>query len=380
MGRVHVLVGTRKGAWVYRADEKREHWEVSDPMLAGCSVYQMELDSRGSEPRIFAASNHWAWGRSVARSDDWGETWEQRTPGLSFAEPSGLSVENVWSLCLGHVSEPGVVYAGTQPAGLFRSEDRGETWAAVEAFNNHPARSTWSMSGGGDSAVHTVEVDPRDARHMYVSISTGGTFETRDGGSSWVSCAHNAVATTPAAKVFLAFIADNFPIPEGVDPAAGDEFHKFRVDQKNPARLWGQAHTGVFRSDDGGESWKDMTEGLPSFHGFPIAVTRRVPDRVFVVPLEFQQNNFRVCPGQFAVYRTEDAGSSWQRLTNGLPGPNDFQSIYRDAMDTDGMEQEGVYLGTTNGQVYYGRNGGEEFIRLPGTLPPILSVRAIEVG
>ncbi|MDZ7728728.1 MAG: hypothetical protein U5Q44_11320 [Dehalococcoidia bacterium] len=214
---------------------------------------------------------------------------------------------------------------------------------------------------------------------MYASISAGGTYVTRDGGQTWDVCTHNAIATTPEARKFVEAVTGFFEVPDGVDPAAANEFHKFRVDRKNPDRLWGQAHIGVFRSDNGGDTWEDVTEGLPSFHGFPLAVTKRDPDCVYVVPLEFHEDNFRVCPGQFAIYRTDDAGRSWKELTNGLPGPDDYQSVYREAMDTDGCEDECVYVGTTNGQVYVGRDGGEKWDRLPGTLPPILSLTALEV-
>lgn len=379
---VHLLVGTRKGAFVYTSDPSRERWEVSPPMMRGSSVYGMAIDTRGSKPRLFAASNHWAWGRSVARSDDMGATWDQRNPGLGFAPDSGLTIDNVWVVAPGLASQPGVVYAGTQPAGLFRSEDNGESWTSVDAFNKHEARKFWNPTGGGASCVHSIEIDPGDPGHVYTSISSGGTYVTKDAGASWRSCSHNAIATTPEAREFIAMVSEmfagQFEVPEGVDPAAADEFHKFRMDRKNPARLWGQAHIGVFRSDDAAESWADVTAGLPSFHGFPIAITKRNPDAVFVVPLEFEKDNFRVCPGQFAVYRSTDSGATWERLTNGLPGPNDYQSVYRDAMDTDGADEEGVYVGTTNGQVFYGRNRGESWVRLPGTLPPILSVTAFE--
>jgi photosystem II stability/assembly factor-like uncharacterized protein len=400
MPRVYVLVGTRKGAFIYSSDGDRQRWTVSEPLLRGSSIFSMYLDVRRDPPRLFAASNHWAWGRSAARSDDFGKTWEQRTPGLSFeerAEPvpniafdskggltdkGPLSVENIWAIAPGHASQPGVVWAGTQPAGLFKSEDWGESWAPVDSLNYRPERKYWYPTGGGASSLHTVEVDPRDANRVYASIASGGTYVTEDGGGSWRICSHNAIATTPEARAMIEQFAGSnspFEVPEGVDPAAADEFHKFRLDRKNPDRLWGQAHIGVFRSDNCGDTWHDVTEGLPSFHGFPIAVTRRDADAVFVVPLEFAADNFRVCPGQFAVYRTVDAGKTWERLTRGLPGPDDYQSAYRDAMDTDGCASEGVYVGTTNGAVYFGRERGEHWERLPGTLPPILSVTAIEV-
>jgi hypothetical protein len=211
---------------------------------------------------------------------------------------------------------------------------------------------------------------------MFFSISAGGTYVSADCGASWDLCSHRALATTPAAKEFIERIEQLFPsqIPENVDPAAVDEMHKLVLDPKRPDRLWGQSHIGVFRSDYNAECWQDVTRGLPSFHGFPIAVTRREPDAVFVVPLEFESDNFRVCPGQFAVYRTRDAGCTWERLTCGLPGPHDYQSVYREGLDTDGLDPEGVYVGTTNGEVYASANGGDHWQRLPGTLPPILSV------
>lgn len=162
--------------------------------------------------------------------------------------------------------------------------------------------------------------------------------------------------------------------------------HKLVLDQKQPDRLWTQAHTGVFRSDDGGNNWEDVTPsplelvvrpaaptvGVWGFHGFPIATTRREPDATYLLPL--QADDFRVCPGHFTVYRTRDGGKNWQALTEGLPGPNDYQSAYREGMDTDGLDPEGVYVGTSNGQIYGSIDGGDHWQRLPGTLPPILSV------
>jgi photosystem II stability/assembly factor-like uncharacterized protein len=376
----YVLVGTRKGAWIYTSDDARRRWDISEPIMPGWTVHHMSVDLRRDPPRIYAAANHWAWGPSVARSDDGGKTWEKRSPGLAFPADMGLAIANTWHVEPGHASQPGVVYAGTQPGALFRSEDWGDSWKPVESLTRHRFRQFWGPTGSvGESSLHSIQVDPRDANRVYASVSSGGTYFTEDAGETWDLCSHGIVVTTPAAKQFLAEIAAAFPQPElppDVDPAALDEFHKFLVDTKNPDRLWGQSHVGVFRSDKQGKDWQDVTAGLPSFHGFPIAITRRDPDAVFVVPIEYGADNFRVVRGQFAVWRTMDSGKSWQPLTAGLPGPDDYQSAYREAMDTDGLESEGVYVGTTNGAVYGSNDLGEHWQRLPGTLPPIVSVTA----
>ncbi|MEX2237627.1 MAG: exo-alpha-sialidase [Dehalococcoidia bacterium] len=378
-----LMVGTKKGAFIYSADESRDKWEVSEPMFPGWMVHHMAADSRRDNPRLYAAANHWAWGRSVARSDDGGKTWDYRSETLAFPKDMDKAVGNVWHVAPGHPDEPGVVYAGTQPAGLFRSEDWGETWAPVEALNRHPYSKFWTESGGGDSCLHSIEIDPRDPKHVYVAIATGGSYVTRDGGESWEICSHKAIATNADAVKMMTDLQAEHPefftgerIPDMVDPAAVDEFHKMRIDQKNPNRIWGQSHIGVFLSDDEAKTWQDVTVGLPSFHGFPIAITQREPDAVFVVPLQFEQDNFRVVPDQFAVWRSRDAGKSWESLTKGLPGPNNYQSVYREGLDTDGLDPEGVYVGTSNGQVYASTNGGDSWQRLPGDLPPILSVTA----
>jgi photosystem II stability/assembly factor-like uncharacterized protein len=389
MSQVHLLVGTKKGGFIYTSDERRQRWELSAPIMPGWSILHLAVDNRRQPARIYAGASHWAWGPSVARSDDGGATWEQRSPGLGFPKDMGIAMQNVWNVQPGHESEPGVVFAGTQPAGLFRSEDWGDHWTPVDTVNRHPYREYWGGTGSGNSCLHSIEIDPRDARHLYVAISSGGTYVTKDGGATWELCSRKwDVLATPETRQFMAqqeetfaeaiaaFTANMPKLPENVDPAAADEMHKLRLDTKRPDRLWTQTHMGVFHSDDGAGSWEDVTKGLSSFHGFPIAVTKREPDAVFVVPLEFETDNFRVCHGQFAVYRTRDGGKSWDRLTNGLPGPNDYQSAYREGLDTDGLDPEGVYVGTSNGQVYASADGGDHWQRLPGTLPPVLSVTA----
>ncbi len=388
---VKLLVGTKKGAFIYTSDERRQKWEISEPILPGWTFHHLSADLRDTQPRFYAAANHFAWGRSVAKSTDLGKTWDYRSQGLAFPPdmkspstrvpgewqntPPG-TIGNIWSVAPGHPSEPGVVFAGTQPAGLFRSEDWGHSWRPVEAINRHPYRQYWSGTGGGDSCIHSIQVDPRDPKRIYLCVGAGGSYQSKDNGESWELFSHNAIPTHPQARKLMSEVATQFPaaLPPDKDPAGLDELHRMRLDSKNPDRIWGQAHWGVFRSDDSGATWEDVTEGLPSFHGFPIAVTHRQPNATFVVPLDYGQDNFRVCPGQFTVYRTRDSGTTWEALTKGLPGPADYQSVYREGLDTDGLEPEGVYVGTSNGQVYASADGGDHWQRLPGTLPPVLSV------
>ncbi len=398
--KVQLLVGTKKAAFIYTSNEKRQQWELSEPILPGWSIYHMAADLRADRPRFYMAANHWAWGPSVAKSTDGGKTWDYRSEGLAFPAdmkspssggrggapgewdntPPGV-IGNVWSVSPGHESEPGVVYASTQPAGLFRSEDWGQSWQPVEGINRHPNRQYWTGTGGGDSSIHSEQVDPRDPKRIYFCVGAGGSYESKDNGESWELFSHNAIATNPDAKKLLAQLARGSggefagALPPDKDPAGLDELHKMRVDLKNPDRMWGQAHWGVFRSDDSGATWEDMTEGLPSFHGFPIAVTKRQPDAVLVVPLDVGRDNFRVSPhGQLAVHRTRDAGKTWEPLTEGLPGPHSYQSVYREGLDTDGLDPEGVYVGTSNGQLFASADGGDHWQRLPGDLPPVLSV------
>jgi len=388
---VKLLVGTKKGAFIYTSDEGRQKWEISEPILPGWTFHHLSADLRDTQPRFYAAANHWAWGRSVAKSTDLGKTWDYRSQGLAFPPdmkspstrvpgewqntPPG-TIGNIWSVAPGHPSEPGVVFAGTQPAGLFRSEDWGHSWRPVETINRHPYRQYWSGTGGGDSCIHSIQVDPRDPKRIYLCVGAGGSYQSQDNGESWELFSHNAIPTHPQAKKLMSEIAAQVPaaLPPDKDPAGLDELHRMRLDPKNPNRMWGQAHWGVFLSDDSGATWEDVTHGLPSFHGFPIAVTHHQPDAAYVVPLDYGQDNFRVCPGQFAVYRTRDSGTTWEALTEGLPGPSDYQSVYREGLDTDGLEPEGVYVGTSNGQVFASADGGDHWQRLPGTLPPVLSV------
>jgi photosystem II stability/assembly factor-like uncharacterized protein len=260
MSQVRILVGTRKAAFIYTADERRQQWGVSKPMLAGWETFHMAADLRGDRPRLYAAANNPWWGPSVAKSLDGGATWDQRSVNLGFPKDMGQAIQNVWYVQPGHESEAGVVYAGTQPPGLFRSEDWGVTWAPVEGLNRQEYRDYYQGIGEAPdtgSPLHSIEIDPRDPKHIYLAISGGGSHETRDGGETWQLFSHIAVPTQQRKEMFYSQVVAD--VPPHVDPVAVWDMHKFVVDPKNPERMWTQAHTGVFRSDDGGQSWEDVT-------------------------------------------------------------------------------------------------------------------------
>src|SRR5581483_3772533 len=221
---VKLLIGTRKGMFIYSAGRSREGWHLSPPMLPGWSIYNMAGDTRGGGRRLYSAANHWAWGPSVAKNADGGEDWDYRSTGLGFPQDMGVAIQNIWCVTPGHDSEPGVVYAGTQPAGLFRSEDWGQNWAPVDALNRHADRQRWGGTGGGDSCLQSIEIDPRDAKHMYVAISSGGSYETKDGGKTWKLFSQTAVPKSDAAVAFMKQIMETVPeaavreLPPDIDP------------------------------------------------------------------------------------------------------------------------------------------------------------------
>jgi hypothetical protein len=378
---LRLIIGTRKAAFIYTANEPRSEWEASPPILPGWSIYHAVADTRDGTPRLYAAASHPVWGPSVAKSFDGGATWDQRSEGLGFPADMGLSITTVWYVTPGLPDQPGVVYAGASPAGLFRSDDWGHTWKPNDAINRHDFRAFWQPIPGGPatpdiqrvgSALHSIQIDPRDRRRIYIVNSGGGSYVTEDEGATWKLFSQYAGAFSEDARVFVSQTLSGSGAD--ADPASFFDMHRLKIDPGNPDHLWAQSHIGVFRSVDRGDTWEDVSAGLPSFHGFPVTITRRAPGAVFVVPLAVGSDNFRVCEGQLAVYRTRDDGQTWDRLTYGLPGPIDYQSVYREAMDTDALDPEGIYLGTSNGQLYSSFDQGESWQRLPGTLPPILSV------
>lgn len=358
---VLLTVGTRKGLFIGRRRGGR--WELDGPRFNAQAVYSIAIDTRRSVPRLLVGGDSAHWGPSVFHSDDLGASWtEPGAPAVKFPKDTGASLERVWQLHPAGPAAPDVVYAGSEPAALFRSDDRGETFELVRPLWEHPTRSRW-VPGGGGEAVHTVVTDPRDPEAVTVAVSTAGVFRSRDGGASW------SPSNKGVSAVFL-------PDP---DPEFGQCVHKIAQDAVNLDRLYLQNHWGVFRSDDAGATWKDIGSGLPSDFGFAVAAHPHRGDVAYVFPI--QADSDRVpADRRCRVYRTSDAGETWEALATGLPDGDHFGTVLRDALCTDDANPAGVYFGNRNGEVYASADDGDSWQQLASHLPDVLCVRAAVVG
>ncbi|MEC4021076.1 WD40/YVTN/BNR-like repeat-containing protein [Streptomyces sp. H27-D2] len=361
MSDVLLAVGTRKGLFVGR--RRGGDWDLSGPHFNAEAVYSVAIDTRRTVPRLLAGADSAHFGPSVFHSDDLGETWQEpKKPAVKFPKDTGTSLERVWQLHPAGPAAPDVVYAGTEPGALFRSEDGGETFELVRSLWDHPTRESW-VPGGGGLAVHTVITDPGDANVVTVAVSTAGVFRSLDGGASW------APSNSGVQAVFL-------PDPH---PEFGQCVHKIAQDPVDRDRLYLQNHWGVYRSDDAGANWTDIGAGLPSDFGFSIAAHPRRANVAYVFPINADID--RVPAGKRCrVYRTEDAGANWQALGAGLPQGDHYGTVLRDALRLDDDDPAGVYFGNRNGEVYASDDDGDSWRLLASHLPDVLCVRAAVVG
>ncbi|MGP3770521.1 WD40/YVTN/BNR-like repeat-containing protein [Streptomyces sp. SDT5-1] len=359
---VLLAVGTRKGLFLGRKRDGDPFEFDESPYFNAQAVYSVAIDTRGERPRLLAGGDSAHYGPSVFHSDDLGRTWtEPPKPAVKFPEFTGTSLERVWQLHPS-ASEPDVVYAGTEPAALYRSEDRGETFELCRPLWEHPTRSQW-VPGGGGEGLHTILTDARDPRAVTVAVSTAGVFRTSDGGQSW-SPANNGVAA-----VFL-------PDP---NPEFGQCVHKVTRDAADPDRLYLQNHWGVYRSDDGGGKWLDIGEGLPSTFGFAAAAHPHRGDTAYIFPITADIDRVPA-DHRCRVYRTQDAGATWEPLTYGLPEGDHYGTVLRDALCTDDNDPAGIYFGNRNGEVYASPDEGDTWDQVASHLPDVLCVRAAVVG
>ncbi len=364
MSGVRVLVGTKKGAFVLTSDGKRSHWNVTGPIFAGWEIYHIS-GSPVAPNRIYAAQNLAWFGQQIQRSDDGGKSWEpvgnafvyDGVPGTHQwydGTPHPWEFARVWHL-EPSPSDPDTIYAGVEDAALFRSTDGGKTWAELSALRTHSTGASWQPGAGG-LCLHTILIDPRNERRLYVAISAAGAFRSDDAGASWK-------------PINRGLHSEQIPDP---DAEVGHCVHRLAMHPSRPDTLFMQKHWDVMRSDDAGDSWREISGDLPSDFGFPIAVHAHEPETVYVVPLTSDSERFPP-EGRLRVYRSR-GGDRWQALTEGLPQQDCYVNVLRDAMAVDRLDPCGIYFGTTGGQVYGSADGGDTWAPIVRDLPTVLSV------
>ncbi len=362
---VRVLVGTHKGAFVLESDGKRKEWKVEGPHFGGLEIYHIK-GSTADPNRIYASQATDWFGQVVHRSDDGGKSWQ--TMGNEFkydgepgkhlwydGTPHPWEFKRVWHF-EPSLADPDIVYAGVEDAALFRSADGGATWQELPGLRGHSSGAQWAPGAGG-MCLHTILLDPNSNGRMFVAISAAGVFRSDDAGKTWKP-------TNRGLK------SDFMP-----DPTAevGHCVHRIAMHPSRPRTLFMQKHWDVMRSDDGGESWQEVSGNLPSDFGFVIDVHAHEPETVYVIPIKSDSEHYPP-EGKLRVYRSRTGGNEWQALTKGLPQSDCYVNVLRDAMDIDALDPCGVYFGTTGGQVYASPDGGDNWASIVRDLPAVLSV------
>ncbi len=388
MTAIRVLVGTHKGAFILTSDGRRKKWRIDGPLFAGWDVYHLKGSPVDPE-RIYASQTSSWFGQIIQRSDDGGKTWFQPGSGDQDNEPEGdmpkgesnrfvydtsattgrpltthqwydgtphaWEFARVWHL-EPSLDDPDTCYAGVEDAALFKTTDGGTTWHELAALRGHESATEWAPGAGG-LCLHTIVLDPFKDDRIFCAISAAGTFRSDDGGASWM-------------PINKGLHSDYIP-----DPTAdvGHCVHRVEIHPTRPDTLFMQKHWDIMRSDDGGDSWYEVSGDLPSDFGYPIAVHPHEPETIYVVPLESDSLRYPA-GGKLRVYRSRTGGNEWEPLTDGLPQQNCYVNVLRDAMAVDAAEPGGIYFGTTGGQVYASADGGDTWNAIVRDLPAVLSV------
>lgn len=362
-----LLVATRKGLFAVGPDQGRA-WAVRGSSFLGSNVSLALTDPRDGSR--YAALNHGHFGVKLHRSDDAGATWQEvTTPAFPRDEPATVnthtgepiapSVSLLWALEAGGADQPGRIWCGTIPGGLFKSNDRGESWELVRSLWDHPGRKEWFGGGADLPGIHSILVDPRDSRRVSVGVSCGGVWVSLDDGASWTLCAQGMRAAY-------------MPPERAMDPGIQDP-HRVVSCRARPETMWAQHHNGIFRTDDGGESWREITEVKPSAFGFAVAVHPREPDTAWFVPGVSDEH--RLPPdGRVVVTRTRDGGKSFQVLDRGLPREHAYDLTFRHALDLDATGER-LAFGTTTGSLWISLDQGDSWETVSQHLPPVYAVR-----
>ena len=353
-----VMLGTKKGAFLLESRDGRRTWRTTGPHFKGSQVFHAVYDRRND--KIFAAVDSEVWGPTIASSTDLGKSWKEAEKPPKFPRGSDWTVKKVWHIEPGAPDEPEVLYCGTDPAALFRSEDQGASLDPEQG--TLPARDKTEMAAGLRRDVPAQHPGrPRDPRTIIIAISAVGVMKSIDGGRTWGFRNKN-------------LRADFFP---NKYPEYGQCPHHLIRHPSKPDTIYQQNHCGVYRSNDNGETWIDISRGLSSRFGFPIAVDSADPKKVFVAPEESGAARLPVSD-RFLVWVSEDGGRHWSPSGRGLP-KRSYYTAYREGMASDGGDPCGVYVATGTGQVFMSRNGGSSWDMIAEGLPPIYSVSAAPI-
>ncbi len=386
MSKIRVLVGTRKGAFILESDGKRERWDVSGPHFAGWEVYHVK-GSPADPNRLYVSLSTGWFGQVIQRSNDGGKTFEAPGGGMT-ASPEGLprgesnkfvydtspetgrpltthqwydgtqrpwEFKRVWHL-EPSFTDPDTIYAGVEDAALFRSTDGAHTWQELAGLRGHRSGPQWQPGAGG-MCLHTIILDSKTPERMFIAISAAGAFRTEDGGRNWK-------------PINRGLRSANLPDP---DAEVGHCVHHIAMHQARPGVLFMQKHWDVMRSDNAGDSWREISGNLPTDFGFTIDIHAHEPETIYVVPIKSDSEHYPL-EGKLRVYRSRTGGNEWEALTKGLPQSNCYVDILRDAMAVDSLDPCGIYFGTTGGQVYASADAGDSWAPIVRDLPSVLSV------
>jgi photosystem II stability/assembly factor-like uncharacterized protein len=340
---------------------------VEGPNFAGWEIYHLK-GSPADPDRLYASQSSSWFGQVLHRSDDGGKSWEtvgnqflyDGTPGTHKwydGSPHPWEFKRVWHL-EPSLDDPDKVYAGVEDAALFESGDGGKTWAELPALREHRTAQDWAPGAGG-LCLHTILIDPSNKDRMFIAISSAGAFRSDDAGKSWRPINHG-------------LRSEYIPDP---DAEVGHCVHRIALHPSNPNVLYMQKHWDVMRTDDGGDSWHEISGNLPTDFGFVVDVNANDPGTVYVVPITSDSLHY-VPDGKLRVYRSRTGGDDWEALTKGLPQKDCYVNVLRDAMAVDALDPCGVYFGTTGGQVYASPDGGDNWAPIVRDLPAVLSVEA----
>ena len=382
MSNVRLLVGTRKGAFVLTSDGKRKNWDVSGPHFGGWEIYHLK-GSPADPNRLYVSQSSGWFGQVIQRSDDGGKTWNAPGGGVTTTPqgmPQGESnrfvyegevgkhlwydgtphpweFKRVWHL-EPSLTDPDTVYAGVEDAALFRTTDGGHSWKELPALRR--AKGHLWQPGAGGMGLHTIILDRNNPRRIFVAISAAGVFRTEDGGQTW--------------KPVNRGLKSSYELPDK-DSDVGHCVHRIAMHPSRPTVLFMQKHWDVNRSDDGGDNWHEVSGNLPTDFGFPIEVHAHEPNTIYVVPIKSDSEHYPP-DAKLRVYRSRSGGDEWEPLTKGLPQKDCYVNVLRDSMSADSLDPCGIYFGTTGGQVYGSANAGDNWTAIVRDLPPVLSVEA----